>query len=188
VVILAALAGGVGAYHVVRAATRARPAAGATMRQTTGSAAQPTPIGSATTGTNADGAGGPSSAGHSSDSPTGRTPTAPASLGSLPPLAVSYAVSARKLLSYTVTITLHNPATAEQSWSTVRVSYTGVNLSVTNVPAGVEHSGPGWFFPSAGDQRVAGDGSYQFSFMVTAVAGTLLGDVRAVSLAPGSCP
>jgi hypothetical protein len=102
------------------------------------------------------------------------------------PLTVSYAVSARSVAGYSVTVSVYNPSGVAQDWSTVRVQYAGVNVAVSKVTPTVQHSGPGCFYPSASVRTVAAGVTFHFSFTVTAVAGTLLGDVRNVSLA--ACP
>jgi uncharacterized protein YndB with AHSA1/START domain len=114
------------------------------------------------------------------------TTTTPGSPG-LPALVVHDVVGAETALSYHVTVTVSNPASAAQTWHNVWLRLTGVSVAVAVVSGPVSYSGGGCVVPTAGSSSVGADAAVTFVLAVTAVLPSQLGSVSAVALADPHC-
>jgi hypothetical protein len=102
-------------------------------------------------------------------------------------LVVHDVVGAETALSYHVTVTVSNPASAPQTWHNVWLHFTGVSVAVTVVSGPVTYTGGGCVVPTASSSSVGADAAVTFVLAVTAVLASQLGSVSAVALADPHC-
>ncbi len=178
-------AAGVGPSPTARPAS---PGPGGPANQVPGSGPAPGGTAAGPGGATGLGAGEPPP-GISGPPPPGGPPPSPPP-GPPLPLTVDFVVGQPTLLSYTVTVTVANPADHPQPWSNVMVHFTGIKLKVTGVGSLVTYRAlppDGCFLPEPSFAMVAPHATVTFTFTVTAIDGTLLANVSGVGLDQAAC-
>jgi uncharacterized protein YndB with AHSA1/START domain len=156
--------------------------------QPAGSAATPTPGGTGRVGPPAGTGPTPSTV----VGLPGTTATAGAPTGVPPvaPMTVAYRTTSQGLLTYTVAVSVHNPAGTPQTWHNASLRMSGVSLSVTPADSWVTYrarSPEQCFTPSAAKATVAAGQTVTFSVTVSSVLGGVLGEVDSATLDVPAC-
>jgi uncharacterized protein YndB with AHSA1/START domain len=121
--------------------------------------------------------------------PEGAATAAPTTTAAAAPMTVGTSVN-DSLLTFTVTVTVRNPAGAAQRWRNARVTLAILDLGVSNVDNPVswtKHGSIVCFTPSPAVADVGPGAMFSFRFTVTKAASGLLGDVDGAALDDPDC-